>query len=380
MPRSTRLTVATLIVTVSTALATGCVGSAEAERTPRAPSPTATETPSPAATAAVITEPTTLVEDLSAPWSILPIDGGVLVSERDTGLIYEVDDEGTVTEVAHIASVKHGGEGGLLGLASPDGARIYVYSTGADGNRVERYLLGGQPGAREWSGPAPVLAGLPSASTHNGGRIAFGPDGMLYVAVGDAQQPDLAQDPDSLAGKILRVTADGAIPQDNPDPESPVYSLGHRNVQGLAWLSDGRLVASEFGQDTWDELNIIEAGGNYGWPVVEGEGEADAYVNPIAVWPTSEASPSGIAVVDDLIVLANLRGEALRVVDPADTENQAETFTDAGRLRDVIVGADGNLWVLTNNTDGRGDARDGDDRIVVIPVSDVLSSLSTPAD
>jgi len=156
------------------------------------------------------------------------------------------------------------------------------------------------------------------------------------------------------------------VPADNPFSGSPVYSLGHRNVQGLAWDEDGRLIASEFGQNTWDELNVIEPGGNYGWPVVEGSASRGDYIDPIAQWPTREASPSGIAVVDEFVVIANLRGEVLRSVsidDPA--EETLDSFAgDYGRLRDVVVAPDGALWILTNNTDGRGDPRTGDDRIL----------------
>ena len=159
-----------------------------------------------------------------------------------------------------------------------------------------------------------MLSGLDKAGNHNGGRIAFGPDGMLYATVGDAGDPDTAQDPASLNGKILRMTPTGKVPDDNPIDGSLVYSMGHRNPQGLAWDSDGQLWAAEFGQDTWDEFNRIEPGGNYGWPVVEGIGRRrspDAYIDPWAQWPTDDASPSGLTYVDGTFFMAGLGGERL---------------------------------------------------------------------
>jgi glucose/arabinose dehydrogenase len=161
------------------------------------------------------------------------------------------------------------------------------------------------------------------------------------------------------------MTPDGQVPADNPLPGSLVYSYGHRNPQGIAWAADGTLYASEFGQDTWDELNVIEPGGNYGWPVVEGVGEG--FVNPVATWATDEASPSGLAVTDEGVYLAGLRGERLwRVPLTADGVGtpQALLVGEYGRLRAVAVAPDGSLWVLTNNTDGRGTPRPGDDRIL----------------
>ena len=167
------------------------------------------------------------------------------------------------------------GEGGLLGLAYlDDGAHrwLYAYETTDDDNRIIRIDVDDEAGARRAS-PRSCSSGLEKAGNHNGGRIAFGPDGMLYATVGDATNPDSAQDPASLNGKILRMTPTGDVPDDNPIAGSLVYSLGHRNPQGIAWDADGQLWAAEFGQDTWDEFNRIEPGGNYGWPVVEGIGQ-----------------------------------------------------------------------------------------------------------
>ena len=235
-------------------------------------------------------------------------------------------------------------------------------------NRVIRVPLDDPSAA-----PEDILTGIPKAGIHNGGRIAFGPDGDLYVATGDAGQPDLAQDPASLAGKILRVDPEGGVPDDNPFPASPVWSLGHRNVQGLAFDSQGRLWATEFGSKDADELNLIEPGANYGWPLVEGTGNDPAYVNPQAQWtPTSLASPSGLAIVDDVAYVASLRGEVLwqvPLVDGRAATPIALDLGDLGRLRTVEALPDGSLWLMTSNTDGRGDPRDADDRILVLKLA-----------
>ncbi|MEV7608347.1 PQQ-dependent sugar dehydrogenase [Microbacterium sp. NPDC089320] len=303
-------------------------------------------------------------EDLDAPWSIAFHDDVPLVSERDTARVLEIAEDGEAREVGVIDGASPGGEGGLLGLAVYDG-ELYTYFTADGENRVERRAIVGEAGALSLGSATTVLDGIPAAGNHNGGRIAFGPDGMLYVTTGDAGDRDSAQDLDALSGKILRLTPEGEVPSDNPFHESPVYSYGHRNPQGIAWDAEGTMYASEFGQDTWDELNIIEPGGDYGWPEVEGMADDGEHVDPVQQWRPDQASPSGIAVTASEIVIANLRGERLRVVPLDDLTSGTELFVgELGRLRDVVVGPDGTLWVLTNNTDGRGSPRSGDDRIL----------------
>ncbi|WP_329609228.1 PQQ-dependent sugar dehydrogenase [Arthrobacter sp. ATA002] len=192
---------------------------------------------------------------------------------------------------------------------------------------------------------------------------------MLYATTGDAGNRGSAQDTASLSGKILRLTPDGAIPEDNPLPGSFVYSYGHRNPQGIAWDAEGTLYSSEFGQNTWDELNVITAGGNYGWPEVEGSAGRDEFIDPVQQWEPADASPSGIAVSGDSVFIANLRGEQLRGVPLADLRTSTRYLTgEHGRLRDVVSAPDGSLWVLTNNTDGRGSPGPGDDRILRVSV------------
>jgi glucose/arabinose dehydrogenase len=333
----------------------------EATSTPTATTSTPTAEPGPV----VPTAFDDLVTGLDVPWGLafLP-DGSALVSERDSARIRQVTASGQVTEVGTVPDVVAQNEGGLLGLAVPPGSpTVFAYLTTAEDNRVVRMSFdGGALGQ-----PEVVIDGIPKAGNHNGGRLAFGPDGMLYVSTGDATQPDRAQDLESLGGKILRLSPDGAVPADNPFAGSPVFSYGHRNVQGLAFDQDGRLWASEFGQNTWDELNLIEAGGNYGWPVVEGVGDDDRFIEPVAQWPTDEASPSGIAYVRDTVFLASLRGERLwQVPVPDGVAGTPTEFApgEFGRLRAAALAPDGSLWVLTNNTDGRGEPRDGDDRIL----------------
>ena len=201
-------------------------------------------------------EPEVVADGLDAPWSIAFHGDTPLLSERDTARILELRIDGSTREIATIAGVDSIGEGGLLGIAVHSGY-LYSYFTGSGGNRIERYQLTGDPGALVLGPAETVLAGIPSASYHNGGRIAFGPEGMLYATVGDAGNRDNAQNLNLPSRKILRMTPGGAVPEDNPFPGSLVYSYGHRNPQGIAWAEDGTLYASEFGQNTRDELNVI---------------------------------------------------------------------------------------------------------------------------
>ncbi|MDR7161934.1 glucose/arabinose dehydrogenase [Arthrobacter sp. BE255] len=266
-----------------------------------------------------------------------------------------------------IEGVASAGEGGLLGLAMGDEQRLYVYSTASDGNRIQRFTLRGSPGSLGLGEAETIVESIPSASYHDGGRIAFGPDGKLYATVGDAGQRDNAQDLASLGGKILRMQADGAVPEDNPFPGSLVYSYGHRNPQGLTWDDSGTMFATEFGQNTWDELNIITPGSNYGWPMVEGIAKSAGFTDPVQQWEPSVASPSGMTHLNGTLFIANLRGRVLRAVPVADPGTSRDYYTDEyGRIRDVIAGPEGTLWILTSNTDGRGRPTPEDDRLLSV--------------
>jgi len=315
---------------------------------------------------------------LEAPWSVIlddsdgdgDGDGGALVSERDSGDVLYLDRDGSVRTIGTVPGVSHGGEGGLLGLALDDDHRLFVYSTGEDGNRIQRCALSGSGKEMRLGRPTTILDDLPAQSVHNGGRIAFGPDGMLYASVGDATDRGSAQDRDALSGKILRMTPEGDVPDDNPFDGSLVYSYGHRNVQGLGWAADGTMFAAEFGQDSWDELNVIEPGANYGWPTVEGKGGGEGMTDPVQQWRTDDASPSGLTVIGGTVFIANLKGERIRGIPVADPTTAREYFVgDYGRIRTVLEGPDGSLWFVTNNTDGRGAAREGDDRIVSVELA-----------
>jgi glucose/arabinose dehydrogenase len=324
---------------------------------------------------------TTVTTGLRAPWGLAFLPEGTapaaapdavaLVTERDTARVLAVSPGASPVEVARVAGVEPGGEGGLLGIAlSPDYADdrwVYVYYTAADDNRITRFRLGGREAGEGQVGERdqePVLTGIPKAGNHNGGRIAFGPDGMLYAGTGDAAERETSQDRDDLGGKILRMTPEGRPAPGNPGTDSVVYSYGHRNVQGLAWDSAGQLFASEFGQNTYDELNRITPDGNYGWPEVEGTGGGDRFIDPVAVWATDDASPSGIAVASDEVWMACLRGERLYRVGTDGRDARALLVGEYGRLRDAAAAPDGSVWVLTSNHDGRGDPAPEDDRIL----------------
>ena len=316
----------------------------------------------------------TIATGLQAPWGLgfLP-DGTAVVTERDEAKVLAISPTGAVSELGAIAGVAPGGEGGLLGVAvSPTFIRdnlLYVYYSADDENRVAIVTL--RDGAL--ASQRDILTGIPRASIHNGGRLRFGPDGLLYVGTGESGDRPLAQDLSSLGGKILRLAPDGSPAAGNPFPDAPlVYSYGHRNVQGLAFDPEGRLWASEFGQNTWDELNLIQAGGNYGWPEQEGQGAGTEFVQPQRVWPTSEASPSGVAVLDGSVWMAGLRGTRLwqiPVSGGGTLDPVPHLAGEYGRLRTVEPAPDGSLWVMTSNTDGRGQVGDGDDRILRIVVS-----------
>ncbi|MFI9762230.1 PQQ-dependent sugar dehydrogenase [Streptomyces sp. NPDC051963] len=321
----------------------------------------------------------TVTEDLNTPWGLAPLpDGDLLVSSRDEATITRVDTEtGKKTELGEVPGVSPAGEGGLMGLAlSPDYASdhmVYAYFTSASDNRIVRMLYDAEkPSGEQLGAPDTIFRGIPKGFIHNGGRIAFGPDKMLYAGTGESGEKGLSQDKESLGGKILRLTPEGEPASGNPFPNSPVYSYGHRNVQGLAWDSKQRLFASEFGQDTWDELNAIKPGGNYGWPEVEGKSDDDAYQNPIAQWGTDDASPSGIAYAEGSIWMAGLKGQRLWRIPLNGTEASADpqAFLEGeyGRLRTVVSAGDDKLWLVTSETDGRGSPSSGDDRILEVQV------------
>jgi aldose sugar dehydrogenase len=318
-----------------------------------------------------------VVRGLDTPWALaFAPDGRLFVTERP-GRIRVVRDGHLDPVPVATLSVLEGGEGGLMGLAlDPEFARtgfVYVCYTARGRservNRVARLTLRGDRAGDE----RVLLDNLPGARIHDGCRLKFGPDGKLYATTGDAAQPALAQRPDSLAGKILRLEPDGSPPVDNPFRGSLVFSLGHRNPQGLAWDQGGRLWAAEHGPSAHDEVNRIQPGRNYGWPEATGRGSGDArFVDPVLESGSTTWAPSGIAFLGDDLFVAALRGRRLLRVAlrPNGTVAAVDALLagDYGRLRDVVLGPDGALWVATSNRDGRGFPEADDDRILrVVP-------------
>ena len=327
----------------------------------------------------------TVARSLTSPWGLafLP-DGSALVSERDTGLVRRIAGRSNgsparsltkTSTVGTVTGVRAGGEGGLLGIAVPPTPRgtqpevIFAYLTTARDNRVVRIDWDGRSLGRQ----TPIVTGIPKNTYHNGGRILVDDD-VLYIATGDAGIPELAQDRTSLAGKVLRVNFDGAPAAGNPIDGSRIFTLGHRNVQGLALDAAGRLWATEFGTSKADELNLLRPGRNYGWPVVEGRSSKRGFTNPKVTWsPTSTASPSGLAIQDGAAYVASLRGEVLWRVPLKGTRAGKPKAVDLGeqsRLRTVAAAPDGRLWLSTSNTDGRGDPGSRDDRMLSLIIDD----------
>jgi glucose/arabinose dehydrogenase len=298
-------------------------------------------------------------------------NGAIILTERP-GRVRIIDANGNLQAqplltVSDVAAV---GEGGLLGLALHPNFNtngwVYLYYTYQSGgglaNRVVRYTMQGLSLAAR----TVIIEGIPGGNIHNGGRIKFGPDGLLYIGTGETGIDTLAQDLNSLAGKILRVRDDGLIPSNNPFPNSAIYSYGHRNPQGLAWDDQGRLWETEHGSNALDELNLIEAGKNYGWPEVRGETIAPGMVGPVMHSGNDTWAPSGLTFFKGSLYFVGLRGQSLFRFDPQTNKLTRYLNGTFGRLRDVVPGPDGLLYVLTNNRDGRGIPLAGDDRLIRI--------------
>ncbi len=322
---------------------------------------------------------TTVITGLQIPWSLdfLP-DGSIIFTERP-GRIRLVDAQGNLQEeplltMDNVAAV---GEGGLLGIAlHPDfeeNGWVYLYYTYRENgnllNRVSRFTMQDTT----LSGEKTIIEGIPGASNHDGGRIKFGPDDFLYITTGDAGNAESAQDLDSLAGKILRLNDDGSVPDDNPFSGSPVWSYGHRNPEGLAWDGAGRLWATEHGSSATDELNLIEPGSNYGWPVIRGDETREGMVSPVIQSGSTTWAPSGMAYFDGAVYFTGLRGQTLYRVN-VQGDNQGQMMgrfleDEYGRLRTAVIGPDGFMYVLTSNRDGRGSPVQDDDRLLRIDIS-----------
>ncbi|WLR55226.1 PQQ-dependent sugar dehydrogenase [Mesobacillus subterraneus] len=312
-----------------------------------------------------------VAENLEVPWSINKSGATFYLSERP-GSIVKVEGSNTERQkVSFKKEVSQAAEAGFLGFVlAPDfeqSNKAFAYYTYENGtgqfNRIVELTLNNG----DWEEGKLLLDKIPSGRFHHGGRLKIGPDGKLYATAGDAAtNPEIAQDLSSLGGKILRLNLDGSVPADNPFENSYVYSYGHRNPQGLTWSEDGALYASEHGPSAHDEINLIEAGKNYGWPEITGDDTKQGMEAPIFQSGSDTWAPSGMAAYEGKLYVATLRGNALREFNPA-AKTTREVVTGLGRIRDVIV--DGEyLYFISNNTDGRGTPGEGDDRLYRVKV------------
>lgn len=363
-------------IALTAACAFGPPAPDEQGKPPNLPAPSASVDPDSGDEEAAIT---VLAKNLDVPWGIafLP-DGSALVTERDTGRILSVGPGAdpatgslTVREVQRLSEVAPGGDGGLLGIAVPPSYKtdksVYIYYSTDGDNRVAKLTLKGKP--------QPILTGIPHGTENNGGGLAFGPDGFLYVGTGDPSPAgSLAQNPKSLGGKILRITTAGKPAPGNPAKNSPVYAAGFRNVQGLAWDPSKRMYATESNQKTFGELNLIVPGKNYGAPKVEGATSDPRYASPLVSWPTADSSCSGVAVLERTIATACLLGKRVWFVTTTGNgtligQPQALLTGEYGRLRAMTAAPDGSLWVSTSNQEDGGQPNPDDDRLIRIVLS-----------
>lgn len=323
-----------------------------------------------------------IAENLYVPWAIAISDEGKLYVTERSGAIRIIENGKLLPQplITFSAPFVSQGEGGLMGIVlDPNYSRnhyIYVMHSYFEGNRIYNRVVRLVENNNRASIDRVLLDKIPGGQIHNGGRLKIGPDRKLYITTGDAGNSALAQDPTSTAGKILRIELDGRIPEDNPIINSPVYSLGHRNPQGLAWNSKNVLYESEHGQSAHDEINIILPGANYGWPLVQGsEDSTEVMIQKQLIHSGEETwAPSGIAFVNQgpwqgKLLVANLRGQQLLAISfngNGTVVKNVESWlkNQYGRLREVIQGKDGSIYLTTSNRDGRGNPSIGDDKII----------------
>jgi glucose/arabinose dehydrogenase len=315
---------------------------------------------------------------LFIPWTINKTEGTFYLSQRD-GTVVEIDGDLGLVDVQDVElseEIFHKGEAGFLGFTlAPDfeeskGAIAY-HTYEKDGeilNRIVSLVLDGST----WKEQEVIFDNIPGGEKDTGGRIAIGPDEKLYVTTGDVGKNELAQELDSLAGKILRMELNGDIPSDNPFEDSYVFSYGHRNSQGLTWDGQGNMYNSEHGEDGFDEINLIEAGKNYGWPEIRGDEKEEGMETPLAHSGEKTWAPSGVGFSDAKLYVASLAGKKIFTYDLA-TKAIADFYDEAGRLRDVFIEDDA-LYVVTSNQDNRGEPTDKDDRLIHIPLVEKTSA------
>jgi quinoprotein glucose dehydrogenase len=328
------------------------------------------------------------LRNLNVPWELvfLPESNRALITERD-GRVLQVEKNKLQNDSYLELNINSRGEGGLMGMAAhpdfPEEPYIYLMYTYTKSNRdlynrVSRFRDQGEQAVEE----EVLIDEIPAGNNHNGGRIAFGPDGMLYITTGDTFNREIAQDLDNLGGKILRLTPEGKIPEDNPFGNSPIYSLGHRNPQGLAWHPEtGELFISDHGPSgedglrAKDRIKIVEAGSNFGWPEKIGYFENGKYANPLIMWKNA-VPPSGMTFYQGDLYVATLGSQSLVKIKLNKINNQynvktiehlfndGQALSTYGRIRTAVLGPDNYLYFLTNNRDGRGRPRENDDQIL----------------
>lgn len=310
-------------------------------------------------------DPEVIAQHLDIPWNIAEYNGVFYLTERNGAISSVTDGRVEQMQLQLKEEVHAEGEGGLLGFVlHPDfgeNQEAYIYHSYLDNNEMKNRVLKLTLDRLTWTETETIMADIPGETFHNGGRLAIGPDEKLYITTGDAGDPESAQDPNNVAGKILRVELNGDIPADNPFSGNPVYSYGHRNPQGLAWIGND-LYSSEHGQSAHDEINKIEPGKNYGWPVIEGDESTEGMQAPLVHSGETTWAPSGIVADANTIYMSALRGRGIYTADP-NTAEVSKWVDGFGRIRDVKI-IDSDLYFITNNGDGRGSKGETDDRLV----------------
>jgi len=322
----------------------------------------------------VASELTILAENLNIPWAIEQAGETFYISERLGAIVKVEEDETTRQEIKLPEELATVPEAGFLGFTlSPDfeeSNKAFTYYTYTSDSGQFNRIVSLNLADDVWSEDEVLLDNIPSGNIHHGGRLLIGPDDRLYATTGDASEPELAQEADSLAGKNLRLNLNGTIPNDNPFEDSYIYTYGHRNAQGMTWLEDGTMYASEHGDQANDEINLIEPGQNYGWPLIEGTKAQENLMTPEFTSGTDTTwAPSGMDAVNNNLYVTGLRGNEILVFD-LDTEEEHSVLTEFGRIRDITI-EDDFLYFVTNNTDGRGDPEDTDDRLYRIGISEL---------